>query len=132
MSNRIEPTGKDIGPKWYSYFLCGVKGVFDHFDADKQRQGLEVTLSGNVPPASGLSSSSALVSSAVLAVSYRHQVNSSGVHAIAKYKSLELSIYSAVFVEQETFVIDCSRMRTLYWHTGRRNGSGHSLLGSRW
>lgn len=71
--NRIEQTGKDCGPKWFSYFLCGVKGVFDHLEADKERCGFEVALSGNVPPASGLSSSSALVSAAVLATSYCHQ-----------------------------------------------------------
>lgn len=71
---RIEKTGKDVAPKWHSYFLCGVKGIFDHLGADQERRGLEVTLSGNVPPASGLSSSSALVSAAVLAIAYRHQV----------------------------------------------------------
>uniref|UniRef100_A0A336LF07 CSON008430 protein n=1 Tax=Culicoides sonorensis TaxID=179676 RepID=A0A336LF07_CULSO len=58
------------GPAWYSYFLCGIKGIFEHMnemgDNISSQKGFLVMLSGNVPPAAGLSSSSALVCAAVL------------------------------------------------------------------
>lgn len=62
------------GPEWYKYFLCGVKGVFENISGDFPKIGMYVALSGNVPPASGLSSSSALVSSATLATAYAYNV----------------------------------------------------------
>lgn len=71
---RIEKTGKDCPPKWYSYFLCGVRGIYDHLSGDVKKYGIEVALSGNIPPASGLSSSSALVSAAVLATGHCQEV----------------------------------------------------------
>lgn len=55
------------GPRWYNYFLCGVRGVQDHLGNNIPTPGMFVAVSGNIPPASGLSSSSALVSAAVLA-----------------------------------------------------------------
>lgn len=57
-------------PPWYNYFLCGIKGVFDHLNNVLPESGITVAISGNVPPASGLSSSSALVSAAVLVTAY--------------------------------------------------------------
>uniref|UniRef100_A0A0K8TKS2 Putative galactokinase n=1 Tax=Tabanus bromius TaxID=304241 RepID=A0A0K8TKS2_TABBR len=60
------------GPAWYSYFLCGVKGIFDFVGGDVRRHGFFVSVSGNIPPASGLSSSSALVSAATLATAFIH------------------------------------------------------------
>lgn len=38
-------------------------------------EGMMIVVSGNIPPASGLSSSSALVSAATLATAYAHSVN---------------------------------------------------------
>ncbi|XP_049313304.1 N-acetylgalactosamine kinase [Bactrocera dorsalis] len=66
-------------PKWYNYYLCGVKGIFEqiqqaHSGEPTRPIGMHVALSGNIPPASGLSSSSALVSAAVLATAYVHQL----------------------------------------------------------
>lgn len=60
-------------PEWYNYFLCGVKGIYDELPGG-QRHGMCVTVSGNVPPAAGLSSSSALVSAATLATSFVNDV----------------------------------------------------------
>lgn len=71
-------------PDWYNYFLCGIKGVVDELlmpavdnkDGDKKRKlrGMRVAVLGNIPAASGLSSSSALVSAAVLATSFVNEV----------------------------------------------------------
>ncbi|XP_055845987.1 N-acetylgalactosamine kinase [Episyrphus balteatus] len=64
------------GPEWYKYFLCGVKGIFENIN--EQDQGciaMTVALSGNIPHGSGLSSSSALVSSATLATSFAYKAS---------------------------------------------------------
>ncbi|XP_034951195.1 N-acetylgalactosamine kinase [Chelonus insularis] len=57
-------------PHWYKYFICGVVGAMEEIPKKKFKTRLDVAVWGNIPPAAGLSSSSALVSSAVLAVSY--------------------------------------------------------------
>ncbi|XP_044731941.1 N-acetylgalactosamine kinase isoform X2 [Chrysoperla carnea] len=61
-------------PKWYNYFLCGVKGIQDVGGVDFGF-GLNVAVTGNIPPGSGLSSSSALVSASVLALAYAKKLN---------------------------------------------------------
>ncbi|PZC74064.1 hypothetical protein B5X24_HaOG208381 [Helicoverpa armigera] len=65
-----DPNGK---PFWYNYVLCGVKGALE-FLGDKITNGLQLCVDGIVPPASGLSSSSALVSAACLALLYAQNV----------------------------------------------------------
>ena len=69
---KIEPPAPGTYPHWHNYFLCGVKGIFDylHKMGDFQRKGFMVAVSGNIPPASGLSSSSALVCASALATAY--------------------------------------------------------------
>ncbi|XP_061532122.1 N-acetylgalactosamine kinase isoform X3 [Phycodurus eques] len=47
-------------PKWYYYFLCGVKGLQEKFGITRL-PGMSCVVDGNIPPSSGLSSSSALV-----------------------------------------------------------------------
>ncbi|XP_078540915.1 N-acetylgalactosamine kinase isoform X2 [Lissotriton helveticus] len=47
-------------PLWHNYFLCGLKGVQDHFNF-KKPTGMNCLVDGTIPPSSGLSSSSALV-----------------------------------------------------------------------
>ncbi|XP_027744746.1 N-acetylgalactosamine kinase isoform X2 [Empidonax traillii] len=47
-------------PQWHSYFLCGLKGIQEHFGLNNPT-GMNCLLDGTVPPSSGLSSSSALV-----------------------------------------------------------------------
>ncbi|XP_072004378.1 N-acetylgalactosamine kinase isoform X3 [Engystomops pustulosus] len=47
-------------PMWHSYFMCGLKGIQDHFNLD-QPKGMNCLVDGTIPPSSGLSSSSALV-----------------------------------------------------------------------
>ncbi|XP_075064065.1 N-acetylgalactosamine kinase [Mixophyes fleayi] len=53
-------------PLWHSYFLCGLKGIQDHFNL-KSPTGMNCLVDGTIPPSSGLSSSSALVCCAGLA-----------------------------------------------------------------
>lgn len=47
-------------PKWFYYFLCGVKGIQTTF-AIPRLAGMSCVIDGTIPPSSGLSSSSALV-----------------------------------------------------------------------
>ncbi|XP_076286139.1 N-acetylgalactosamine kinase isoform X2 [Lasioglossum baleicum] len=54
------------GPDWYKYFLCGVKGALEVIPEEGVPSGILAAVWGNIPPNSGLSSSSALVSAAVL------------------------------------------------------------------
>jgi N-acetylgalactosamine kinase len=56
--------------------LCGIKGIFDYVAkmGDYRRKGFMICVSGNIPPASGLSSSSALVCSAALATAFIHDL----------------------------------------------------------
>ncbi|CAH2262976.1 jg18685 [Pararge aegeria aegeria] len=60
---------KDGKPFWYNYVLCGIKGALEHIN-NEYSSGLKLYIDGNIPPASGLSSSSALVSAACLAFLY--------------------------------------------------------------
>ncbi|XP_063782097.1 N-acetylgalactosamine kinase [Pseudophryne corroboree] len=53
-------------PLWHSYFLCGVKGIQEHFNLSSPT-GINCLVDGTIPPSSGLSSSSALVCCAGLA-----------------------------------------------------------------
>ena len=55
-------------PYWYKYFLCGVKGVAEHFETTKSGnwQGLSAMVHGLIPPSAGLSSSSALLCAAAV------------------------------------------------------------------
>ncbi|KAG9489312.1 N-acetylgalactosamine kinase isoform X1 [Eleutherodactylus coqui] len=53
-------------PLWHSYFLCGLKGIQEHFSLDRPK-GMNCLVDGTIPPSSGLSSSSALVCCAGLA-----------------------------------------------------------------
>jgi N-acetylgalactosamine kinase len=54
-------------PKWYHYFQCGYKGVVDKYCSGKQLPGINVAVHGNIPPSSGLSSSSAMVCASAFA-----------------------------------------------------------------
>uniref|UniRef100_A0A8C4EMT7 Galactokinase 2 n=1 Tax=Dicentrarchus labrax TaxID=13489 RepID=A0A8C4EMT7_DICLA len=47
-------------PKWFYYFLCGVKGIQEKFGI-APLAGMSCVVDGTIPPSSGLSSSSALV-----------------------------------------------------------------------
>ncbi|XP_011494843.1 PREDICTED: N-acetylgalactosamine kinase isoform X2 [Ceratosolen solmsi marchali] len=55
------------GPSWHKYFLCGVKGALEVIPEEHIPKGLLTVVWGNIPPNAGLSSSSALVSAALLA-----------------------------------------------------------------
>lgn len=78
-SLRIKVPEKGIPPEWHSYVLCGVQGIVERLPVDARTRGMLVVVSGNVPPASGLSSSSALVSAATLATSFINKVSSQNI-----------------------------------------------------
>ena len=54
-------------PNWYNYFLCGLKGIEEHYGTAIEF-GIDVLVDGTIPPAAGLSSSSAFVCCAALTV----------------------------------------------------------------
>ena len=55
------------GVCWYNYLLCGIKGVLEQLTHSTELTGLNLFVSGTIPPGAGLSSSSALVCCAALA-----------------------------------------------------------------
>jgi len=63
-------------PQWYHYFLCGYRGILEHFGLSGTR-GLDMLCDGTIPCCAGLSSSSALVccSSLVTMHAYDHQLS---------------------------------------------------------
>ncbi|KAB0796666.1 hypothetical protein PPYR_10800 [Photinus pyralis] len=65
----------DEAPKWYQYFLCGVRGLLDVLPKETSIKGFNVAVSGIIPQSAGLSSSSALVSAAALSTSHVHNFN---------------------------------------------------------
>lgn len=69
-------SNEDGKPYWYNYVLCGVKGALEYLN-NEVTYGLQLCVDGNIPPASGLSSSSALVSAACLAFLYAQNVSPS-------------------------------------------------------
>ncbi|KAK7891038.1 hypothetical protein WMY93_023001 [Mugilogobius chulae] len=77
------PCTKDItidrdNPKWYYYFLCGVKGIQENIGITNLT-GMLCVVDGTVPPSSGLSSSSALVCCAGLVTMEANQKSISKV-----------------------------------------------------
>ncbi|EZA47141.1 hypothetical protein DMN91_001108 [Ooceraea biroi] len=63
----------DSGPAWYKYFLCGVKGALEVIPTESVPSGILAAVWGNIPPNSGVSSSSALVSAALLSIVHASQ-----------------------------------------------------------
>ena len=53
-------------PKWWNYFLCGVKGVLEDIVTTGEPVGYQAFVDGKIPPSAGLSSSSAMVVSAAI------------------------------------------------------------------
>ncbi|KYN42244.1 N-acetylgalactosamine kinase [Trachymyrmex septentrionalis] len=75
----------ESGPAWYKYFLCGVKGALEIIPAESVPTGILIAVWGNIPPNSGLSSSSALVSAALLSVVHASQ------HQLSKHELATIS-----------------------------------------
>ncbi|CAH2102914.1 unnamed protein product [Euphydryas editha] len=73
-SEIIIKADSDGKPFWYNYVLCGVKGALEYLN-NKVISGLRLCIDGNIPPSSGLSSSSALVSAVCLAFLYAQNAN---------------------------------------------------------
>ena len=69
---------------WHSYILCGIKGMVEEFGI-KEPTGIDMMVSGSIPPASGLSSSSALVCCAALAT-----LSTNGVEPRSKRELAEM------------------------------------------
>uniref|UniRef100_A0A8D3CEP3 Galactokinase 2 n=1 Tax=Scophthalmus maximus TaxID=52904 RepID=A0A8D3CEP3_SCOMX len=77
------PCSEDIdidrdNPKWFYYFLCGVKGIQENFGIARL-PGMSCVVDGTIPPSSGLSSSSALVCCAGLVTMEANQKSLSKV-----------------------------------------------------
>ncbi|CAL7936250.1 unnamed protein product [Xylocopa violacea] len=77
--------GTSHGPEWYKYFLCGMKGALEAISQKCVPSGILAAVWGNIPPNSGLSSSSALVSAAVLLTVHASQ------HQLSKQKLATIS-----------------------------------------
>ncbi|MEE6503127.1 hypothetical protein FKM82_004747 [Ascaphus truei] len=73
-------------PLWHNYFLCGLKGIQDHFNLSSPT-GMNCLLDGTIPASSGLSSSSALVCCAGLVTLTANGVTLSKV--IAKSRGMD-------------------------------------------
>ncbi|XP_066581110.1 N-acetylgalactosamine kinase isoform X1 [Prorops nasuta] len=74
VSECIRETGQ---PAWHKYFLCGVKGALEVISGHRDPSGILAAVWGNIPANSGLSSSSALVSAAVLSIMHASQFHMS-------------------------------------------------------
>ena len=61
------------GHKWYNYFLCGFKGMVESV-CIQNPVGMDMIIDGNIPPSSGLSSSSAFVCCAALATAFANKI----------------------------------------------------------
>ncbi|XP_020283048.1 N-acetylgalactosamine kinase isoform X2 [Pseudomyrmex gracilis] len=70
---RSRISDNESGPVWYKYFLCGVKGALEIIPRESVPTGILAAVWGNIPPNSGLSSSSALVSAALLSIVHASQ-----------------------------------------------------------
>ncbi|CAG8491620.1 9636_t:CDS:2 [Paraglomus occultum] len=66
-------TNDEGSVEWSNYFKCGYKGIIQHFKLSRPK-GLHCLVDGNVPPGAGLSSSSAFVCCAAIAVSYANNI----------------------------------------------------------
>jgi hypothetical protein len=75
---RSHISDSESGPAWYKYFLCGVKGALEVIPAESVPAGILAAVWGNIPPNSGVSSSSALVSAALLSIVHASQVREAG------------------------------------------------------
>lgn len=61
-------------PEWYEYVLCGIIGAAQIAFPNTTPRGLTLAICGTIPPAAGLSSSSALVCAAALAFLHDNKV----------------------------------------------------------
>jgi galactokinase len=70
----------DTDGRWHNYIACGVRGAVEDMKLENPKS-MRMVVHGTIPPASGLSSSSAMVCAAALAT-YKLQEISSGAAAV--------------------------------------------------
>ncbi|CAG0884125.1 unnamed protein product [Cyprideis torosa] len=56
--------------KWHDYLICGIRAILEEFKFVEPSQAFDCSVLSDIPPAAGLSSSSALVCAAALATLY--------------------------------------------------------------
>nr|XP_034184341.1 N-acetylgalactosamine kinase isoform X2 [Osmia lignaria] len=95
-----EPMG--FVPMWYKYFLCGVKGALEVIPKECKPMGFVAAVWGNIPPNSGLSSSSALVSALLLTMHLNKM--------IAKKRSIPLERVRRLIDVQEQLGMNLEEM----------------------
>lgn len=61
------------GKTWHNYVLCGIKGAKEYCSIETL-SGMDMLVDGNIPAASGLSSSSALVCCSALATAHANKI----------------------------------------------------------
>jgi len=78
-------------PQWFHYFLCGYRGILEHFGLSGSR-GLDMLCDGTIPCSAGLSSSSALVCCSALVTmhSIDKQLSRVTCHLLCKKNNLLL------------------------------------------
>lgn len=102
----------DSGPDWYKYFLCGMKGALEVIPEECVPSGILAAVWGNIPPNSGLSSSSALVSAAVLLIVHASQVNT-----FFRYSNLLYFYYRNYFISIDLefylfkYILNCNNLK---------------------
>jgi len=89
VSKNIEISTSTIN--WWSYFLCGLKGVYEDMKIEHPK-GMKILVSGCIPPSAGLSSSSALV------------VGASLVAAVCNNISVDRSVLASLCARAERFI----------------------------
>lgn len=104
-------------PHWYKYVLCGVKGALEHLN-NKKISGVQLLIDGNIPPASGLSSSSALVSAACLSFLYAQKahLNKTEIASLCATSERYIGTHGGGMDQAIAFLAEKYSAQYITWH----------------